>query len=137
MDTLSKALRIIFNLPDLYSSYDLFVKEAKNILCVSGLIYYSALIMVKKSLLSSDQSLPTIQKLRSNRRNDLVLSNAKKKVKVNDITHTGCKLFNELPNAIKVTKNFVIYKIELKKFILSRNESLIKHGQFSNKSFFL
>lgn len=131
----SKALRIIFNLPDLHPSSELFEKEAKEIMCVCGLIYYSALVMVKKSLFCTDSSLPVIRKLRSSRQYNLALSMANKKVKVNDITHIGCRLFNELPNDIKRESNLFLYKAQLKKFILSRNKSLIKHGQFTSKTF--
>lgn len=133
----SKALKIIFDLPNTYPTFDLFTKDVKNVPCVVGLIYYSALIMVKKSVLCKDESLPTINCARSTRRKDLILCNAKKKVLSDDISHTGCKLYNELPTDIKSERNFFLYKVKLKKFIIRRNESLIKHGQFSNKSFFL
>ena len=77
------------------------------------------------------------QKARSVRTKDLNLSSARKKVMLDDITYMGCKLYNELPIEIKSERNMFSYKVMLKKFILSRNGSLVKHGQFSNKSFFL
>lgn len=131
----SKALKIILDLPDMHPTLDLFTKNAKQIMCVVGLIYYSALIMVKKCVLCKDESLPCINRARSTRRKDLILSIAKKKVMSDDITNIGCKLFNELPADIKSENNLLLFKLQLRKFILSRNVSLIKHGQFSNKSF--
>ena len=132
----SKSLRIIFNLPDSHSSFELFTNQAKGIMCVCGLIYYSALMMVKKSLVCTDDSLPVIRKLRSMRQYNLALSSGNnKKVKVNDITHIGCRLFNELPNDVKKENNIVLFKNQLKKFIIEKNKSLIKHGQFTSKTF--
>ena len=131
----SKALKLILDLPDTHPTLDLFTKKAKHIMCVVGLIYYSALIMVKKSVLCNDDSLPSINRARSTRRSDLILSIARKKVMSDDISNIGCKLFNELPTDIKSENNFFLFKVLLKKFIVSRNVSLIKHGQFSNKSF--
>jgi hypothetical protein len=133
----SKALKIILDLPVLHSTFELFTINAKKVLCVVGLIYNSALIMVKKSLLCKDDSLPLIKKARSTRRMDLIPYNAKRKVMSDDITNIGCKLYNELPMDIKTENNFFLYKVMLKQFLLSRNESLVKHGQFSNKNFYL
>jgi exonuclease III len=133
----SKALRLIFDLQDTYPSYDLFTKHAKDFLCVTGVIYYFALIMVRKCITCKDESLPLIQRARSTRRSDVILCNAKKKILADDITHVGCKLYNDLPIDIKSEKNIFLFKVKLKKFLLSRNESLIKLGQFSNKNFFL
>ena len=133
----SKALKVIFDLPDSYDNSDLFAKEAKNILCVIGLIYNNALVMIRKCVNCIDNSLPYIQQARSVRKKDLIICKASKKVLSDDLTHVGCKLYNELPMEIKSEKNMFLYKQMLKKFVVSRNCSLVKSGQFSNKSFFL
>jgi hypothetical protein len=133
----NKALKIIFNLPEMHSTAELFKKEAKNILPVAGLIYNSAIIMVRKCSTSNDGSLPKISRLRSLRTKDLKLAVAKKKVLKDDLTHTGGKLYNQLPNDIKSENNFFLFKKDVKQFLLSRNESLVKSGQFSSKSFFI
>jgi hypothetical protein len=130
----SRALRIIYNLPYLYPSHDLFTKEAKHILPVVGLIYYTAICMVKKSYICKDGSLPNVEKLKSTRSCDLMTWRAKKKVMIDDITHTGCKLFNQLPASIKSERNFYAFKNLLKKYLLERNSSLIKSGQFAAKN---
>lgn len=70
----SKALRIIFNLPYSYPSCDLFTKEAKHILPVTGLIYFTAICMTKKCLRSKDNSLPKVEQLKSKRKHDVLLA---------------------------------------------------------------
>ena len=84
-----------------------------------------------------DGSLPLINRARSLRRGDLNLCIARRKAMSDDISHVGCMLYNELPIEIKTESNFFLFKGMLKSYLLSRNESLIKHGQFANKSFFL
>lgn len=132
-----KALKIIYGLPDTYSTTDLFKKEAKKILPIAGLIYNSTILMVKKCLKSKDGSLPSIARLKSQRRKDLVIASAKKKALKDDIIHAGCKLYNNLPTEIKNENNFYLFKNDVKKFLLSRNESLAKSGQFSARNFFI
>ena len=51
------------------------------------------------------------------------------------VTHNGCKLFNNLPNEIKNEVHFAVFRNKLR-FLLSRNESLIKTGQFTAKNYF-
>jgi len=133
----NKALKIIFNLPDLHSTAELFKKEAKNILPVAGLIYNTSIIMVRKCVTTNDGSLPKISRLRSLRKKELMLTTAKKRALIDDITHSGCKLYNQLPTEIKAENNFFLFKKDVKQFLLSRNESLVKSGQFSSKNFFI
>lgn len=130
----SKALKIIFGLPDLYSTFDLFKKEAKNILPINGLIYNAAIVLTRKCVVSKDGSLPSIKRLRSRRKSDLILEPAKKKVYKDDLCHTGCKLYNQLPDDIKAENIFFLFKKDVKRFLLSRNESLVKSGQFNSKN---
>jgi hypothetical protein len=104
---------------------------------VTGIIYYSALTMVKKSLLSKDDSLPSIKRLKSQRSTDLQIGKARRKIMADDITHSGVKLFNQLPVHINMEPNFSLYKQYLKLFILSRNESLIKPMQSTSRNFFI
>lgn len=131
----NKSLKIIYDLPDLFPTLDLFKQTATNILPVNGIIYSSAIIMAKKSLLSKDNFLPPVQKMRSQRTLDLKLAPAKKKTLKDDITHTGVKLYNQLPIALKQESNLDTFKSELKQFILSRSDSVLKHGQFTSRNF--
>jgi exonuclease III len=133
----SKALRIIYNLPDTFPSSQLFSSQAKNIMPVTGIIYYSALCLVKKGLQSKDDSLPSFKRLRSERTADLQIGKARRKIMSDDLTHSGVKLFNQLPTHINLESNFSLYKQYLKLFILSRNESLIKPTQFATKNFYI
>lgn len=129
----SKALKIIFNENDRYPTIDLFTIKASKILPVTGLIYYSVLMMIKKSLLCTDNSLPVLQQLKTKRRFDLLIGRAKKKIMEDDISHHGVKLFNQLPNDVKIESNIYQYKDMMKKYLLSRNSSLVKTGQFASK----
>ena len=129
----SKALRIIFEVSDMFPSSELFTSKAPNILPVTVLIYYSAIMLVKKSLLWDGKFLPKMEKLKTNRRYEIKLCNARKQILEDDITFNGVKLFNQLPNDIKKECNFYEFKILLKKYLLSRNSSLIKPGQFTSQ----
>lgn len=131
----SKALKLVFDLPNDYPTYQLFTEKAPKVLPVTGLVYYSAITMVHKSYTCTDGSLPQIQKLRTNRRCELLIGAAKKKIMQNDIGHDGVKLFNQLPDSVKSELNAYLFKEQLKKHLLSRNESLIKSGQFAAKNF--
>lgn len=51
-----------------------------------------------------------------------------------DVTHSGGKLFNQLPDNIKSELNFDLFKILLKRYLLESNSSLIKNGQFSTRN---
>jgi len=133
----NKALKIIFSLPDMYSTIELFKKEAKNVLPVAGLIYNSSIIMTRKCLTSKDGSLPNVNRLRSLRKSDLMPAMARKKILKDDLTHSGCKLYNQLPDKVKAEVNFFLFKKDVKQFLLSRNESLAKSGQFSSKNLFI
>jgi hypothetical protein len=133
----SKALKLIFDLPDLYPTNKLFNKEAKKILPVTGLIFNSLILMTKKCVTNNDGSLPSIKRLRSARRSDLMLAVAKKKILKDDLTHAGCKLFNQLPEYIKAEKHFYPFKMEVRKFLYSRMNSLTKPTQFSTRNFYI
>ncbi|KAG5667710.1 hypothetical protein PVAND_015681 [Polypedilum vanderplanki] len=135
----NSALKIIFKLPRLYHTQDLFSEHAtKNkILSVIGCIYYSAIMMVKKSLNSTDKSLPHIRKGSSTRNNNVILSIAKTKILQDDITSSGCILYNQLPSELKTISNVFAFKTELKSFLLARTKSLLKHSQFNERNFFL
>lgn len=63
----NRCLKIIFGLPYDYSTRDLFINIALTILPVMGLLFYSCLIMVKKSLLFDDPALVHFDELKSQR----------------------------------------------------------------------
>ena len=121
----------------MYATSELFKVHAKEVLPVIGLIYYSMIIMVKKSLDTKDGSLPALEKLGTSRKFNLKLARARKKSHERDITHIGCKLFNQLPEDIKTVTNINVFKSKVKLFLLSRIDSLLKTGQFTINNLFL
>jgi hypothetical protein len=88
--------------------------------------------MVRKSLNCVDSSLPLIKRGRSARARICMPSIAKKHDLKNDITHTGVKLYNSLPDQLRENHNDSQFKRYLKGFILERTGSLLQRRQFSN-----
>jgi hypothetical protein len=132
----NKAFKIIYSLPKLFPTIELFTKNASDSLTVIGHIYYSAVCLAKKASLSSDGSLPQVTKFRAAARNsNLLLARASKDVLKMDITHTGLKLFNQLPEEIKSADDLSVFKAKAKIFILQHTESLLKSGQLTSHRF--
>ena len=92
--------------------------------------------MARKSTVFKNGSLPKIQiqNSRSKRHLNLVSAMAKKKILIDDVTHSGVLLFNQLPQNVKSDLKSPIFKQHVKKYLLERNESLIKPGQFTSRN---
>jgi retron-type reverse transcriptase len=134
----NKAIKIIYGLPFRFPTTDLYTRVTENVLTVIGIIYLSTIVMVWKCIKSDDLSLPPVTRLRNIARNkNLVLPKVSKKDLRRDITHSGCKLYNQLPNDIKDTSCFKEFKVKVRKFILLRTESLLREEQFAELNFHL
>jgi hypothetical protein len=122
-----RALKIIFDPPDDISPESLFKNFAKTILPIRGSIFKSAFTFVYKCLHTKDGSLPTIQRLSSGRGPNLQLAVAKKKVLKDDPTHSGVKLFNNLPLAIRETVDTPRFLGEVKLHLIHHSEKLLSY----------
>ena len=130
----NKMLKMIFNLPFSTPTDELFTNHAKNILPIMGLIFYVVCSMVHKSLHTSDESLFKVEKLQSSRVNLLKINKCNLLTKRNDIETIGPSLFNSLPREIRDIESPSIFKIRLKMFLLSINQSTASRQQISNRN---
>lgn len=132
----SRALKLIFKLPTLFSSIELFQSYACNTLPVIGIVYFSTITMVKKILLERPPYMPLIESDRSSRSGMLRISAHYSKLFANDLYVTGIRSYNSLPSVLKDITNIDLFKSLLKRFLLTRLSSLLKDGQFAARDLY-
>ncbi|KAG5666625.1 hypothetical protein PVAND_014641 [Polypedilum vanderplanki] len=129
----NKTLKIIQGLPRLFPTKELFCNIFPDSLSIIGIIYLSAIVMVKKAVETKDDSLPRITRFRESARNrNLYITPGRKRELRSDITHVGCKLFNQLPENIKSIHELSRFKKEVKSYLLQHTESLLRTRQFTS-----
>jgi hypothetical protein len=133
----SRALKLVFKLPMRFSTLELFTQYAKNVLPVIGLIYYSAVMLVRKISANNSNPFAEMTRQMSSRRTCYKVSKSKLKVMKDDIYVSGIRLFNNLPEDIKVIREIDYFKVKLKKFLLEHVESLLKPGQFMARDWYI
>lgn len=130
----NRCLKIIFGLPMIFSTKELYTEVAPNVLPVIGLLFYSCLLSIKKSLLMNDDSLVKFEVLKSDRLKNIKIGKFKSNYLTNDITTLGSSLYNSLPVSIKSMDNLNSFKSHLKAYLLSKNITLISQEQIVNKT---
>jgi len=126
----NRALKIIFNLPSRHPTIDIYKTYATNVLPIVGIIYYSAMLNIKKLMIDQNKIFPKVEKTRSNRLEQYKIMPAKSRLLRDDVYVAGMKLFNDLPNEIKAINNLNSFKAATKKFLLAKVESLLNDSQF-------
>ena len=129
----NRALKLIFKLPSTHPTVDLYETYAPNVLPVVGLIFYSAILMVKKYLLQPDDAAFSMSNTFSNRINEIKIHTTRSSIKKDDLCSSGIALYNKLPASLKSINHILQFKKELKKFLLSIKEILLKEHQFLNR----
>ena len=129
----NRALKLIFDLPTTHPTVDLYETFAPEILPVVGLIFYSAIIMVKKYLLEPNESAFSMINTHSKRVNEIKAHLARSSIKKDDLCSSGISLYNKLPTSLKSIMHVVQFKRDLKKFLLSKREILLKENQFNDR----
>lgn len=130
----NRILKMIYKLPILTHTKDLYEKYAKNVLPVMGIIFKSLCMMVKKSLLEQDDALVHMEPLRSTRVQKLKIKDYKSKFMSNDVEIAGAKIFNSLPVELRTIESLNVFKSRLKSFLLSKNGSLSSIQQIYTKN---
>jgi hypothetical protein len=126
----NRALKIVFKLPHLTPTTEVFDKHATNVLPVRGIIYYSIIIMIKKNLIiNSPERLP-IERVRSNRNYNLRSHRYNSRAMRNDICCAGIEIFNNLPTNIKEIDQLVHFKSAVKSFLLAHTTELLNNDNF-------
>ena len=130
----NKIIKMIFNLPPMFPTLRLYTEYASKTLPVMGLLFNSICVMVKKSLLENDEALINMTYLQSNRTKLLKIPRSNSKMRQNDIEIIGATIFNSLPENIRSINSLQSFKTELKKFLLSKVDSLITPQQIFSKN---
>jgi hypothetical protein len=130
----NRIIKIIYKLPILTSTVDLYTKYAPTILPIMGIIFYTIALMIHKSLHSTDVSLIKVERLRSVRVNMLKTGKSSLTIRSNDIEIIGPSIFNSLPVELRSTSSHPLFKRRLKQFLLDRNDSLSSDIQISTRN---
>lgn len=130
----NRILKLIFGLPFMHPTKDLFTDEAKRILPIMGLLFYSVSIMMKKSALVGSDAFVKVEYLRSTRTKFLRTPISLTSVRANDVEIVGPSIYNSLPDEIRDIQSLNLFKRRLKAFLLSKNESLCSKQQLSTKN---
>jgi hypothetical protein len=107
-----------------------------NTLPVIGIVYYSMLVYIQKSLLFNKPELLEFDINSSNRRSSgqLVAHRFKKKQCLRlDISHLGVNLYNQLTKELTDIKNLKKFKTEVKKYLIGKIDLLLSPDQHKTR----
>ncbi|KAL7045347.1 hypothetical protein ACKWTF_002204 [Chironomus riparius] len=107
-----------------------------NTLPVIGVIYYTMITNIKKSLLINSDLLPKFTTIESNRRSNgtLEMKNFKRKNRIGiEASYLGIKLFNRLPEELRNIKKLYKLKFHLKKYLLCELDLLLSDEQLISR----
>lgn len=130
----NRILKLIYKLPTLTSTSDLYTNIAPTVLPIMGIIFYAICMMVHKSLQTSDASLIKVEMLRSIRVNMLKIERSSLTIRSNDTEIIGPSIYNSLPQELRSINSIPLFKRRLKQFLLSKNGSLSADVQISTKN---
>lgn len=125
----NKALKVVFNLPLMYSTISLFKNVSLAILPVYGLYRMQLLLYVFKSL--HNIGYHTISFVRNqtvhNTRNNMNLRTARCRLETTKqrVEYMGSLEFNNLPQNIKNVERISIFKRRIKEYLLQNLEMLL------------
>lgn len=125
----NRALKVIYNLPLLYSTLSLYKDVTKTILPIIGLYKMRVLMFVFKSLQSIGRNAIHFTRNQNNfnTRNcsNLRVARCRLETTKQGIQYIGPLEFNNLPPNLKNTQRISIFKENLKKYLLQNLEMLI------------
>ncbi|KAG5674284.1 hypothetical protein PVAND_004263 [Polypedilum vanderplanki] len=129
----NKIIKVIYGLPKMFSTSELYKTVACDSLTIIGTIYLSLIVMVKKCIISNDDSLPDVHCFRPSARNSNVyVRKAKNRYLKRGIIHIGCNLYNQLPENIKQLHEVSLFKKHVRTYLLRHTDSLLRQGQFTH-----
>jgi hypothetical protein len=133
----NRCIKKIFNLDSQHSTIDLFKTFMPNTLPVIGVIYYSMMVYIKKSLLSNKPELLEFDISNSNRRSsgELIAKRFRKKQCIAvDISCLGVNLYNQLGKDLTEIKNLKKFKSELKCYLIKNVNLLLDPDQHKTRN---
>lgn len=126
---MNRSLKLIHKLDFHHPTIDLFTTYERNLLPVRGYAYLSAMVQVKRCLLSSDESLQKLEVIEGGRRAGTVKFSRYKRVCLEkDLLVTGIKLYNCLPQNLREITNLKQFKAKAKTFLLERREEILSEN---------
>lgn len=132
----NRCIKKIFCLDIQHSTLDLFKTYMPNTLPVIGVVYYSMMVYIKKSLLSDKPELLKFDVSNSNRRSSgelLVTRFRKKHCIAVDISCLGVNLYNQLSKDLTEIKNLQKFKSELKSYLIKKVNLLLDPDQHKTR----
>ncbi|XP_075163964.1 uncharacterized protein LOC142236620 [Haematobia irritans] len=127
--TQNKALKIVFNLPILYPTSELYSNIAKTILPVYGIYKFQLLTYMFKATnnigLGSIQFLINQTAFNTRNNTNLKVKRCRLEVAKQGIEHSGCVAFNRIPDNLKNISRISTFKREIKSFLLRDMEMLL------------
>ena len=131
----NRALKIVYNLPILTRTQILFQEHATKTLPLIGIISLSSIMIVKKAMYLRNSVLPTPVFGISKRRPIIILAPHKKEILKHDVFVFGAKLFNQLSEETKKILNPLMFKNNMKGFLLRHIPDLMKKTDIKNVKF--
>ena len=120
----------------MHSTIDLFQTYLPNTLPIRGVIYYTLMVAIKKSVIANTNLLPKYSKTTSTTRQNGQLQAAmyRRKNRVGtESSYLGVILFNQLPTNIREIQKLERFKLEVKKYLLDHVEKLLKDDQLKTR----
>jgi hypothetical protein len=134
----NRAMKLVYGLERRHSTLDLFTNYATEVLPVKATAFFNLLLMVKKSLIStngenhSDWQIIDVGR----RRNQIKYPKFHKKVFCDDFICLGPAVYNQLPPEIRELNRYNVFKRELKSYLLQKKEIFLRGDQLDvNKLF--
>jgi hypothetical protein len=126
----NRSLKIVFGLHHRTPTIDLFTKYAPRVLPVIGIVYLSHLMLIKKSILAQDNSMPKIEMINDGRRaGSLKIDRFRIKAYEKDFVCFGSSIYNNLPANIKGITELPQFKNACKDWLLSKIDLLLDPQQ--------
>lgn len=125
----NKALKVVFNLPLMYSTVSLYKNVSKTVLPMYGICKLQLLIYVFKSL--HNMGHHTIKfsynQHASNMRNNtnLTVTRCRLESTKQRVEYMGSREFNNLPEPLKSINRISLFKVSLKKYLLEKLEEIL------------
>jgi len=101
-----------------------------------GVIYFTLITAIKKSLIYNSDLFPRFEVLENNTRSNGLLraTRFRRKNRIgNEASYLGVQLYNQLPKDIKSLKKLGIFKKKLKEYLLENTELLMDQNQLTSR----
>jgi len=132
----NRCIKTIFKLDSRHATVDLYKSYMERTLPAIGIIYYTMIINIKKSLIFNSALFPSFELIESNTRSKGLLKSTRfnRKNRIgNEASNLGVRLFNQLPIELRQLKRIGKFKTLLKKYLLDKIDLLLDEQQLCNR----